>query len=96
MMTLCSDRGFAPTARRRRGAALALEAMEERLAPSPTLAIPPPPAAGVVANFPHNPSISTDPCTGGGAVSQFPHNPDFPTDPCADGGAVSQFPHNPG
>jgi hypothetical protein len=75
MMTLCPDRGFAPTARRRRGAALALEAMEERLAPSFILAFPRPQAAGVVANFPHNPRIPTDPCADGGSVSQFPHNP---------------------
>jgi hypothetical protein len=63
------------TLRRRRGAALALEAMEDRLAPSPTMPLPPPLIAGVVVNFPHNPSIPTDPCTGGGTVSQFPHNP---------------------
>jgi hypothetical protein len=75
MMTLCSDRGFAPTARRPRGAAFALEAMEERLAPSLTLAFPPPQVAGVVANFPHNPSIPTNPCADGCSVSLFPHNP---------------------
>jgi hypothetical protein len=75
MMTLCSKRGFAPTARRRRGAALALEPMEGRLAPSPTLAVPPPPVAGVVANFPLKPSYPTNPCTSGGTVSLFPHNP---------------------
>jgi hypothetical protein len=83
-------------ARRRRRSALALEAMEERLAPSLALAFPPQQVAGVVANFPHHLSIPTNPCTDGGAVSRFPHNPDFPTNPCAGGGTVSQFPHNPG
>jgi hypothetical protein len=75
MMTLCSDRGLAPTARRRRGAALALEAIEERLAPSLTVAFPPPQVAAVVVNFPQNPSFPGNPCTGGGTVSLFPHNP---------------------
>jgi hypothetical protein len=81
---------------RRRRAALALEAMEGRLAPSLALVVAPPQVAGVVLDFPHNPSIPTDPCTSGSAVIPFPHNPDFPTGPCAGGGMVSQFPHNPG
>jgi hypothetical protein len=77
MNALCLLRAPTRIARLRRGAApaLDLEAMEQRLAPSLTLAFTPPQVAGVVANFPHNPGIPTDPCTGGGAVSQFPHNP---------------------
>jgi hypothetical protein len=81
---------------RRRRAALALEAMEGRLAPSLALVVTPPQVAGVVLEFPHDPAIPTNPCTNGSAVIPFPHNPDFPTGPCAGGGAVSQFPHNPG
>jgi hypothetical protein len=75
MMTLLTFRGSARTARRCRATDLALEAMEERLALSPTLAFPPPPVAAVVVNFPHNPAIPTNPCTSGGTVSLFPHNP---------------------
>jgi hypothetical protein len=83
-------------ARRRRRAALALEAMEGRVAPSLALVVTPPPVAGVVLDFPHNPAIPTNPCTTGSTVIQFPHNPDFPTGPCAARCRVSQFPHNPG
>jgi hypothetical protein len=81
---------------RRRRAALALEAMEGRLAPSLALVVTPPQVAGVVLDFPHHPAIPTNPCTSGIARIPFPHNPDFPTGPCAGGGMVSQFPHNPG
>jgi hypothetical protein len=95
MNAISLRRAPARTARRRR-AALVLEAMEGRLAPSLALVVTPPQVAGVVANFPHHPAIPTDPCTGGGAVIPFPHNPDFPTNPSVGGGTVSQFPHNPG
>jgi hypothetical protein len=81
---------------RRRRAALALEAMEGRLAPSLALLVSPPQVAGVVLDFPHNPALPTNPCTSGSAVITFPHNPDFPTDPCAGGRVVYEFPHNPG
>jgi hypothetical protein len=60
---------------RRRRAALALEAMEERLAPATASGFSPPQAAAVVVGFPHNPDIPTNPCTSGGTVSLFPHNP---------------------
>jgi hypothetical protein len=76
MMTSCSNRGPAPTARRPRGAALAVEAMEKRLAPSAAVGFSPPLVPAVVLNFPHNPGVPTNPCTGGGTVSRFPHNPD--------------------
>ena len=95
MNAISLRRAPARNARRRR-AALAVEAMEGRLAPSLALVVTPPQVAGVVLEFPHDPAIPTNPCTNGSAVIPFPHNPDFPTGPCAGGGAVSQFPHNPG
>jgi hypothetical protein len=95
MNAISLRRAPARNARRRR-AALAVEAMEGRLAPSLALVVTPPPVAGVVLDFPHNPAIPTNPCTSGSAVIPFPHNPDIPTDPCAGGATVSQFPHNPG
>jgi hypothetical protein len=46
MMILCSFRAPARSARRRRPTGLPLEPMEERLAPSSTLAYPPPQVVG--------------------------------------------------
>ena len=68
-------RELARTMRRRRRACLALEAVEERLAPSPTLPMSAPQVASVVANFPHNPDIPNDPGSHASISANFPHNP---------------------
>jgi hypothetical protein len=60
-----------PAARRRRATGLAVESIEKRLAPSPTLPLPPPYAPSTVAQF-----TPPDPC----ARSSFSF---IPPDPCA-------------
>jgi hypothetical protein len=60
-----------PAARRRRAAGLAVESIEKRLVPSPTLPLPPPHVPITVAKF-----TPPDPCA--------PLSPSFtPPDPCA-------------
>jgi hypothetical protein len=56
--------------RPRRCSGLAVEAIERRLAPSPTLPLPPPHAPGVVVNF-----LPPDPCAK--SATSF-----LPPDPC--------------
>ena len=68
-------RELAQTNRRRRWAGLVLEAMEERLAPSPTWPMPPPQVASIVADFPHNPDIPNDSGSNANIATNFPHNP---------------------
>jgi hypothetical protein len=58
-------------ARPRRGAGLAVESIEPRLAPSPTLPLPPPHVPGLAANF-----EPPDPCA-------RPAPSVTPPDPCA-------------
>jgi hypothetical protein len=76
MNTIPLARRHPRTARRRRWAGLTVEAVEHRLAPSPTMPLPPPVVASVVVNiptdlcFPHNPGLSTS------GVAELPHNPD--------------------
>jgi hypothetical protein len=70
-----------PTARRPRFASVAVEAMEKRLTLSPTLPLPPPIAASVVANFKSVQSIPNGPCIPNGPpASQLACN--IPTGPC--------------
>jgi hypothetical protein len=76
MNTISLARGVAQPTYRRRWACLALEVMEDRLAPSPTLPLPPPKVANVVADFPHNPGIPANASAHVSITANLPHNPD--------------------
>jgi hypothetical protein len=76
MNTISLTRGLAQTTRRRRWACLALEVMEDRLAPSPSLPLSPPNIANVVADFPHNPGIPANAPAHVSITAHLPHNPD--------------------
>jgi hypothetical protein len=77
-------RALPTRARRPRKARLAVEAMEQRLALSQTLPLPPPAVASLVANYPSGPAIPTGPC--------IPSGPCIPTGLCvANGPPASQF-----
>jgi hypothetical protein len=88
------------SARRKRRACLAVESMENRLALSPTVPLPPPHVASVLANIPsgpcypsgslmsHGPSaFPTGPCTGQGPSA-------IPTGPCT-GQGLTGYPQGP-
>jgi hypothetical protein len=75
------------TARRRRIACLAVEAMESRLVLSPTLPLPPPHATSFVANLPNGPCLPSGPCAS--QVSTI-----YPSGPCTSQ-ALSNFPNGP-
>jgi hypothetical protein len=79
-----------PDARRRRGAGLAVESIETRLAPSPTLPLPPAHVPSTVASFtPPDPCaqlsasfIPPDPCAQPARSFERPEvRLDFPPDP---------------
>jgi hypothetical protein len=58
-----------------RFAELNVAVMENGLAPSPTLPLPPPHVAGVVAQFPPVPCSPHDPGEGASVVANFPNGP---------------------
>jgi hypothetical protein len=79
MNLLTRTRRPRPAARRRRAAGLAVESIEKRLAPSPTLPLPPPHVSGLVAHV-----QPPDPCAAGGGAGKVRLSPSFePPDPCA-------------
>jgi hypothetical protein len=68
-------RRHAHTVRRQRWAGLTVEAVEQRLAPSPTMHLPPPIVASVVVNIPTDPCLPHNPDVSTSAAAEFPHSP---------------------
>jgi hypothetical protein len=82
-------RPLRPASRRERSVCLAVEPMESRLVLSPTLPLPPPHAATVLASIPNGPCLPTGPCTSQ-VWSGFPNGPcashvseNLPSGPCS-------------
>jgi hypothetical protein len=71
MNAISITRRHARTTRRRRSAELNVAVTEDRLAPSPTLPLPPPHVAGVVAQFPSGPCSQHDPGVGASVVQGY-------------------------